>query len=201
MPALPIGYARVSANARDLRAQQQALAELGVDPERTYTDRGLRGTSHDRPALREALAACRAGDTLVVTRLERLARSLPDAQKILSELAVRQTRLSLGGHEYDLSRPLGQPLPSVLEMVAAFEAGLAQMRTSEGMKIARAKGRLRGKPPKLSPLQEAHLVELYRSGEHTIADILELFPTITRSTVYRALHRAGGPDPPRSRSR
>ena len=51
------------------------------------------------------------------------------------------------------------------------------MRPSEGMKIARDKGRLRGKPPKLSPLQEAHLVALYHSGEHTIADILELFPT------------------------
>ena len=86
-------------------------------------------------------------------------------------------------------------------MVAAFEAGLAQMPTSEGMKIALAKGRLRGRPLKLSPLQEAHLVKLYRCDEHTIADILELFPTITRSTVYRALHRAGGPDPPRSGSR
>jgi len=57
------------------------------------------------------------------------------------------------------------------------------------MKVARAKGRLRGKQPKLSPTQEAHLVKLYRAGEHTISELEELF-AVTRSTVYRALRRA-----------
>ena len=59
------------------------------------------------------------------------------------------------------------------------------------MAIARAKGRLRGKQPKLSPRQEAHLVELYRAGEHTIGELEELFP-VTRSTIYRAVARADG---------
>jgi DNA invertase Pin-like site-specific DNA recombinase len=63
------------------------------------------------------------------------------------------------------------------------------MRTREGMKVARAKGRLRGKQPKLSPTQEAHLVSLYAAGAHTIGELEELF-SITRSTVYRAISRS-----------
>jgi hypothetical protein len=73
-------------------------------------------------------------------------------------------------------------------MVAEFEADLIRLRTREGMKVAKAKGRLRGKQPKLSPIQEAHLVKLYRAGEHTIGDLEELF-AVTQSTVYRAIQR------------
>jgi len=68
------------------------------------------------------------------------------------------------------------------------------MRTREGMKVAKAKGRLRGKQPKLSTTQEAHLVKLYRAGEHTVSELEELFP-VTRSTIYRAIARAGGRSP------
>jgi len=75
-------------------------------------------------------------------------------------------------------------------MVAEFEADLVRARTREGMKVAKAKGRLRGKQPKLSPTQEAHLVKLYRAGEHTVSELEELF-AVTRSTVYRAVRRAG----------
>jgi hypothetical protein len=80
---LLIGYARVSTDAQDLTAQRDALTALGVPAERVYVDHGLTGTHRDRPGLREALAACRAGDTLVVTKLDRLARSLPDARDIV----------------------------------------------------------------------------------------------------------------------
>ncbi len=68
------------------------------------------------------------------------------------------------------------------------------MRTREGMKVAKAKGRLRGKQPKLSATQEAHLVKLYRAGEHTVSELEELFP-VTRSTIYRAIARAGAQAP------
>jgi DNA invertase Pin-like site-specific DNA recombinase len=73
-------------------------------------------------------------------------------------------------------------------MVAEFESDLIRMRTREGMKVARAKGRLRGKKPKLSPSQEAHLVKLYEAGEHTSSQLAELF-SVARSTVYRAIAR------------
>ena len=185
---LKIGYARVSTDDQDLTAQRDALAALDVAPDRIYVDHGLTGTNRDRPGLREAMAACRAGDVLVVTKLDRLARSLPDARDIVAELTAREVKLSLGGSVHDPTDPVGRLLFNVLAMVAEFESDLIKMRTREGMKVARAKGRLRGKQPKLSPRQEAHLVALHGAGAHTIGELEELF-SVTRSTVYRALAR------------
>ncbi|MDQ3151314.1 MAG: recombinase family protein [Actinomycetota bacterium] len=186
---LKIGYARVSTDDQDLTAQRDALTALDVAPDRIYVDHGLTGTHRDRPGLREAMAACRAGDVLVVTKLDRLARSLPDARDIVAELTAREVKLSLGGSVHDPTDPVGRLLFNVLAMVAEFESDLIKMRTREGMKVARTKGRLRGKQPKLSARQEEHLVALHAAGGHTISELEELF-SITRSTVYRALARA-----------
>ena len=93
MNELLVGYARVSTEQQDLTAQLNGLLPLGVGDDRIYVDQGLTGTNRDRPGLRLALAACRAGDTLVVTKLDRLARSLPDARDILDELTRRNVTL------------------------------------------------------------------------------------------------------------
>jgi DNA invertase Pin-like site-specific DNA recombinase len=188
MTALLIGYARVSTDAQDLTAQREGLHALGVDRSRIYVDHGLTGTNRERPGLREALAACREGDTLVVTKLDRLARSLPDARAIAEELTRRQVRLSLGGSVYSPHDPVGRLLSNVLAMVAEFQADPIRLRTREGMRVAKAKGKLRGKQPKLNPRQEAHLVDLFRRGEHSTAELADLFG-VARSTVYRALER------------
>ena len=79
-------------------------------------------------------------------------------------------------------------------MIAEFEAGLARARTGEGLAVAKAKGRLRGKPPKLKPTQEAHLVKLWQGGEHSTLELAELF-SVSRATVYRAIQRAGAGTP------
>ena len=156
----------------------------------------MTGRNRDRPGLREALAACRSGDTLVGTKLDRLARSLPDARDIVEELTAAEVKLNIGGSRHD---PIGRLLFNVLAMIAEFESDLIRMRTREGMKVAKAKGRLRGKPPKLSPTQETHLVGLYRAGQQTTAELAELF-SVGRSTVYRAVQRAGEPGAARTRS-
>ena len=188
MAALLIGYARSSTDEQDLTVQREGLAALGVTPDRIYVDHGLTGCNRERPGLREALAACRDGDTLVVTKLDRLARSLPDARAIADELTTRRVRLSLGGAVYDPTDPVGRLLFNVLAMVAEFEADLIRLRTKEGMRIAKAKGRLRGEQPKLNPRQEAHLVALLKSGEYSTAELGDLFG-VARSTVYRAIGR------------
>src|SRR4051812_47000581 len=184
---LLIGYARVSTDAQDLTAQRDALAALGVDPARLYVDHGLTGTNRDRPGLREALAACRAGDTLVVTKLDRLARSVPDARTIADELTARSVKLNLGGSVHDPTDPVGRLLFNALAMVAEFEADLVRLRTREGMKVAKAKGRLKGKSPKLSPTQDAHLVALHDAGEHE--------RRTGRAVLRRPLHRLPGQHP------
>ncbi|MEU5940963.1 recombinase family protein [Micromonospora sp. NPDC047548] len=194
MNGLKIGYARVSTDEQDLSAQLAALAELGVGTDRIYVDKGLTGTNRARPGLREALAACRAGDQLVVTKLDRLARSVTDAHDIATELTTRQVKLNLSGSIHDPTDAMGKLLFTTLAMIAEFEADLTRLRTREGMKIAKAKGRLRGKAPKLSAKQEAHLVALHKAGEHTSAELAELFG-VARSTVYRAIERAAAAKP------
>jgi len=191
MDGIKIGYARVSTTGQDLTVQRNALAALGVEAERVYVDHGLTGTNRARPGLKEALAACRAGDTLVVTKLDRLARSLPDARDIVDELTTRQVKLALGASVHDPTDPVGRLLFNVLAMVAEFESDLIRMRTREGLAVARAAGKLRGRKPKLTPRQEAHLVDLHRAGGKSTADLAELFG-VGRSTVYRAIERAGG---------
>lgn len=96
--------------------------------------------------------------------------------------------LSLGGCTYDPTDPVGRLLFNVLGMVAEFEADLIRMRTREGMAVAKAKGRLKGKQPELSQTQRKHLLTLHDAGEHTQAELAESF-RVSRTTVYRKLQR------------
>ena len=90
---------------------------------------------------------------------------------------------------YDPNDAVGRLLFNVLAMVAEFESDLIRLRTREGMKVAKAKGRLRGEQPKVNVRQEAHLVSLLDAGEHSTAELADLFG-VGRSTVYRARERS-----------
>jgi DNA invertase Pin-like site-specific DNA recombinase len=118
----------------------------------------------------------------VVTKLDRLARSLPDARDILDELTKRNVKLSLGGSIHDPTDPVGRLLFNVLAMVAEFEADLIRLRTREGMKIARAKGRLRGKQP-TSPRLRRPQPRLLQPFE------VEVSPRIDQGTAEQLLDR------------
>jgi DNA invertase Pin-like site-specific DNA recombinase len=186
---IKIGYARCSTDQQDLEVNRLILLELGVPEDRIYLDRAYSGSDRVRPGLDQALAAVRPGDTLVVPKLDRLARSVPDARDIGDTLAARDIRLQLGAMVYDPADPMGKMFFGILATFAEFEVGLLRMRTREGMAIARAKGRLKGRAPKLSPARQAHLLKLHAAGEHTIAELAERFE-VSRQTVYRVLERA-----------
>lgn len=188
MTSARIGYARCSTDKQDLAAQRAALLALGVEPDRIYTDFGLTGTNRDRPGLAQALAAVRAGDTLVVAKLDRLARSVPDARGIADALAARNVRLALGASVYDPADPMGKMFFNILATFAEFEADLIRLRTREGMAVARAKGKLRGKKPKLSERRQKELRRMHATGDYSISDLAELF-AVSRPTVYRTLAR------------
>ena len=192
MTATLIGYARCSTDQQDLAAQQQALLELGVAEDRIYTDHGLTGTTRARPCLDQALAAVRQGDTLVVPKLDRLARSVPDARVIADQLQERGVKLALGRTLYDPDDSMGKMFFNILATFAEFEADLIRMRTREGMAIARPRGKLRGKQPKLSDRQQRELFRMHATGEYSISDLAELF-TVSRPTVYRTLNRRLSP--------
>ncbi len=186
-----IGYARCSTDRQDLSAQKHALENLGVAPDRIYTDHGLTGTNRARPGLDQALAAVREGDTLVVPKLDRLARSVPDARDIADKLKARGVNLARGASVYDPSDPMGKMFFNILATFAEFEADLIRMRTREGMKIARAKGKLRGKQPKLSDRQSRELRRMYDTGDYSVSDLAEVF-SVSRPTIYRTLQRVPG---------
>src|SRR3954447_963373 len=186
MTATRIGYARCSTDKQDLTAQRAPLERLGVPPERIYTDHGLTGTSRSRPGLDQALAAVRDGDTLVVPKLDRLARSVPDARTIADALVAREVKLALGASVYDPADPMGKMFFNILATFAEFEADLIRLRTREGMAVARAPGRLRGKQPKLSDKQQRELRRMHDTGEYAISDLAELF-SVSRPAVYRGL--------------
>ena len=188
MTAITIGYARCSTDKQDLAAQRAALERPGVPPERIHTDHGLTGTNRSRPGLDQALAAVRAGDTLVVPKLDRLARSVPDARAIADTLVARGVKLALGASVYDPADPMGKMFFNILATFAEFEADLIRLRTREGMAVARARGKLRGKRPKLSERQQKELRRMHDTGEYSISDLAELF-SVSRPTVYRTLAR------------
>lgn len=186
--AIMIGYARCSTDKQDLAAQKTALDKLGVAPERIYTDHGMTGTNRARPGLDQALAAVRSGDTLVVPKLDRLARSVPDARAIADALISRGVKLALGASVYDPADPMGKMFFNILATFAEFEVDLIRMRTREGMALARAKGKLRGKQPKLSDKQQKELRRIHETGNYSISDLAEVF-SVSRPTVYRTLGR------------
>src|ERR1039458_7377057 len=160
-----IGYARCSTDAQYLTAQRDALTALGVQPARIYTDHGLTGTSRARPGLREALAGPATPSWSPNStgspappptppppppappppERARLAPPLPDARDIAGELTSAGVKLNIGGSLHDPDDPVGRLLFNVLAMIAEFESDLIRMRTREGMKVARAKGKLRGR--------------------------------------------------------
>ena len=161
--------------------------------DRIYTDHGLTGTVRDRPGLAQALAALREGDTLVVSKLDRLARSVPDARDIAKELERKGVTLALGTAIHDPSDPMGRMFFNIVATFAEFEADLIRMRTREGMAIAKAKGKLRGKKPKLSEKQRKELWRMHDTGEYSsISDLAEVF-SVSRPTVYRTLNRREAP--------
>ncbi len=183
-----IGYARCFTDKQDLAAQKAALEKLGVAADRIYTDHGLTGTNRSRPGLDQALAAVRTGDTLVAPKLDRLARSVPDARSIADALVVRGVRLALGSSIFDPVDPMGKMFFNILATFAEFESDLIRLRTREGMAIARARGKLRGKQPKLSDRQQKELRRMHDTGTYSISDLAELF-TVSQPTVYRTLSR------------
>lgn len=121
-------------------------------------------------------------------KLDRLARSVPDARTIADALVARGVKLALGASVHDPADPMGKTFFNILATFAEFEADPIWLRTREGMAVARVRGKLRGKHPKLSDKQQKELRRMHDTGEYSISDLAELF-SVSRPTVYRVLAR------------
>ena len=174
-----IGYARVSTEDQNVDLQRQALRAAGC--ECVFEDTA--GGATERPALREALAQLRAGDTLVVWRLDRLGRSLKDLIVHAESLRTQGVGLRSLKEAIDTDSSAGQLVFHIFGALAEFERALIRERTRAGLDAARARGRVGGRRKRLDEDQRRHAVELYRSRQRTVREICSLLG-ISRSTLY-----------------
>lgn len=163
-----IGYARVSTDDQNLDLQRDALTAAGC--ESVYEDRGISGAVNGggRKGLSDALAACGAGDVLVVWKLDRLGRSLLDLVNLVEQLKGRGAGLKVltgQGASIDTTKPDGRMMFGILATLAEFERELISERTKAGMRAARRRGRHVGRPRRLDPAQLAHARALIEGGE------------------------------------
>lgn len=189
------GYARVSTTDQDLGVQEAALRTAGCDVIRTEKKSGA--TREGRTELATLLEFLRAGDTLVVTRIDRLARSIGDLQDVMRILKSKGVALKATEQPIDTTSAAGKAFLDMLGVFAEFETNLRRERQLEGISAAKARGVYKGKgrTPTVDVREVHRLHEQEKLGPSEIAKRLK----IGRSSVYRALGRispargGGGP--------
>lgn len=174
-----IGYARVSSVGQSLDVQEQQLQDAGCD--KIFAEKKSGRRASDREKLREAIDYSREGDTLIVTRLDRLARSVIDLHQIIAELTSKGVAFRvLQQSGIDTSTSQGKLLLTMLGAVAEFEADIRAERQRDGIEAAKVKGVYKGRP---ASIDAATIKEALASGEAPAAVAKRL--GIARSTVYR----------------
>lgn len=186
MTAVVIGYARVSTEDQNLDLQHDALTRAGCT--RIYEDR-MSGAKAARPGLSLALEVARAGDQLVVWRLDRLGRSMSDLIGLIRSLQDRGVELRSLTEGIDTATINGKLIFHLFAALAEFERALIRERTQAGLAAARARGRKGGRPKLLDPEKRRHAVALYNDKQHSIAEICRLMG-ISKPTLYSYLEEA-----------
>ena len=180
-----LGYARVSTADQLLRMQEDALKRAGCQD--IFTDVAS-GAKTQRPGLEKALNYLRAGDTLVVWKLDRLGRSLPHLIQTVQSLQEKGIGFKSLQENMDTTSAGGKLLFHFFGALAEFERELIRERTNAGLKAARARGRLGGRPCLLNNRQKNKLKKHYQKGELSIQEICKLYG-ITKPTLYKYLKR------------
>jgi DNA invertase Pin-like site-specific DNA recombinase len=179
------GYARVSTLEQDLTLQENALRAAGCQVVRAEKKSGTGRAG--RTELRLLLDFLHPGDTLVVTRIDRLARSLKDLQDIVHELKAKGVMLKATEQPVDTGSAAGKAFLDMLGVFAEFETSLRRERQLEGIKAAKAKGVYKGRKPSIDPAEVRRLHEAEKLGASAIARRLG----IGRASVYRVLGGKG----------
>jgi DNA invertase Pin-like site-specific DNA recombinase len=176
------GYARVSTDGQSVAAQVAALRAAGAG--KVFREVAS-GAKADRAQLRKAIAALGAGDVLMVTRLDRLARSTRDLLNTLAAITDRKAGFrSLADAWADTTTSHGRLMLTVLGGLADFERDLIRARTGEGRERARARGVRMGRPPKLTPHQQREAIRRRDRGYETLADIARSY-NVSPATISR----------------
>ncbi|MBY8338410.1 recombinase family protein [Alteriqipengyuania sp. NZ-12B] len=176
-----VGYGRVSSSGQSLDIQNQALLDAGCD--KVFAEKMSGTSAKDRIELANAIDFVREGDTLIVTRLDRLARSVGDLHRIIEKLAEKKVGFRcLNQSGVDTDSSTGKLMLAILAAVSEFENDIRRERQAEGIAKAKAAGKYRGRKPTIDP-GEVKALRARGLGASQIARELK----IARASVYRAL--------------
>lgn len=182
-----IGYARVSTKTQTTDRQEAGLLAAGVRRDDLYVDRGVSGARASRPDFDRALAALEAGDTLVITTLDRLGRSTQNMLAFADELRGRGAGLrvlNLGGGDVDTSTPMGSMLFTIMAALAQMEHDIKRERVTDSIAKRRAAGQnLGGRPQRITDSQIRNAVHLVDAGQPAAQVARDL--GMSRATFYR----------------
>lgn len=181
---MKIGYARVSTPDQYLRLQEDALKSAGC--KEIFTD-VVSGVKTQRPGLEKAITFLRAGDMLVVWKLDRLGRSITHLIETINSLQKKEISFKSLQENIDTTTSGGKLIFHMFSALAEFECGLIQERTQAGLKAARARGRMGGRPPLLDTRQINRMVEMYDEQKNTVAEICKIY-NISRPSFYNYLN-------------
>ena len=180
-----IGYARVSTQDQNPDLQMDALKKAGC--EKVFVEQRS-GAARNRPALIEALNFMREGDTLVVWKLDRLARSLKQLLETVEDLEQRGVGFQSLTEQMDTTTAGGKLVFQIFGALAEFERSLIRERTNAGLAAARERGRVGGRPRKLSDSDIAKAKAMLKDPDIMVKDVAETLG-VDPSTLYRAIGR------------
>ena len=180
---MKIGYARVSTSDQSIYMQKQALKQAGC--EKVFSDTAS-GVRTDRTGLDNAMNQLRAGDTLVVWKLDRLGRSLQNLIQLIKLLKEKKIGFQSLQESIDTTTSGGKLIFHIFSALAEFERDIIRERTNAGLQAARARGRLGGRPYLLAPQKIIRLKKLYDDRKNTVIEICKIF-NISRPTFYNYL--------------
>lgn len=181
-----VGYARVSTLGQSLEVQQEKLQAAGVDK---LFEEKRSGVDANRPALKQCLEYLRDGDTLMISRIDRLARSAEDLLRIVRELDGKGVTLKVLDQSIDTRDAAGKAFLGMLAVFAEFESNIRKERQMDGIAKAKQRGTKFGRKPALTPDVVTSIKTMRNEGQ-TVPDIMK-GTGLSKATVYRALSAEG----------
>lgn len=179
-----IGYARVSTMEQDATLQHDALTKAGA--ERIYTDQGVSGSKASRPELDKMLEHLRDGDTVLVWKLDRIARNTKNLLELVEDLIDRNIGFRSMTEGIDTTGPMGKAMLTIMGAFAELERATLIERTHAGLATARARGRKGGRPRLLDSKKIDRAKQLHREGNMSVREIAKALD-VSVATLYRYL--------------
>lgn len=180
------GYVRTSTSDQLADLQHKALADAGIPSNRVYADEGVSGTRASRPRLDALLDRLEAGDEVVAWKLDRMGRNTRNVLELVETITERGATFRSLTEGITTTGPMGRAMLTIMSAFAQLERDTIVERTRAGLDVARAKGKVGGRPSVVNEKKLTQIKKLTASGDHSRAEIAEMVG-ISQATLYRVL--------------